>query len=366
MEDRLIKGIAYHGNRMLPHAREDMRKIAAHGFNSVVHMFSHNDWVRHKKIMKEIIEISHENGLDVYVDNWGLPGAPGDPSHFLSWHPDCHQVYNHGDFKDPAYPRVMACYNHKEFVDFTKQWIDTVYDIGGRKLMWDEPHMTTANFENAIPATWTCRCPVCQKLFEERYGRKMPEIYDADVEAFRLWTFTNYFKTVCGYATAKGMENAIILKLQADHGICLSNAKDLFETDVIQNIGSDPYQRTEGYVDVYKFVHEPARKNLELCKKYNKDHNIWIRGFALPQSREEEIVAAADAIYDAGARNIFIWGYRGCDANDYHMDCPETAWRTMGDAMARITERHRNALLKKAREAVAIGEVSTDEGFNDF
>jgi hypothetical protein len=72
--------------------------------------------------------------------------------------------------------------------------------------MYDEPHMTTANYDDkGNPKTWTCRCEVCQKLFEERYGRKMPEIYDADVEDFRIWTFTNYFNQVCGYATAKGI-----------------------------------------------------------------------------------------------------------------------------------------------------------------
>lgn len=367
MDEKLVKGIAYHGNRMIPHIKDDMREIVSGGFNTVLHMFTHNDWLRHKNIMKEVIEITHENGLDVYINNWGLPGAPGDPSHFLSLYPGCHQVYNHGGHRDPSFRNVMVCFNRKEFIDFTKEWIDVCFEIGADKIMYDEPHMTTSNYDDkGNPQTWTCRCEVCQKLFEERYGRKMPEIYDADVEDFRIWTFTNYFNQVCGYATAKGMTNAITLKIQAEHGISLYNSKSLFESPVIQNIGSDPYQRVEGYEAVYQFVYEHSKYNIELCKKYAKDYTLWIRGFGLPQSREEEIIAAADAMYDAGGRKIFIWGYRGCDANDYRMHSPETAWEAMKDAMSRITERHRNNMLYRARKTVEAGVKVDDKGFDEY
>ena len=57
---------------------------------------------------------------------------------------------------------------------------------------------------------------------------------------------------------------------------------------------------------------------------------------------------------------------RGCDGNDYRMHSPETAWRVMGDAMARITERHRNKLLEEARKAVGMGEKSNDTGFDEY
>lgn len=350
MSDTLIKGVAYHGNRMLSHVREDMKEIARSGFNAVVHMFSHNDMIRHSKTMQEIIEISREYGLEVYVDNWGLAGAPGDPSHFLSWHPECHQVYNTGSFKTPAFQRVMVCFNRPEFIEFTKEWIDMVYDIGARKLMWDEPHMTTYDFENGIPQTWTCRCEKCKELFREKYAREMPDVYDEDVEAFRLWTFKNYFRNVCNYAASKDMENALILQIQKAHGICLSNSEDLFEISTIHNIGTDPYQKTNGYLDVYNLIYKATRENMDMCRRFCKDHHLWIKGFGMPKSSEEDIIAAADAMYDAGARKIFIWGYRGSEANDYRMHCPESAWKTMIDAMARITERHRNDMLARARE----------------
>ena len=129
-------GTAYHGNRMPHHAREDLLDIATHGMDLVVHMFSHTDWDRHKMVMKDILEMSMEFGLEPWVDNWGLGGPPGDKSHFLAYYPDSHMMLSNGEM-DP----VRACVNSPDFRRFTKEWIDTVYFIGGRTIFWDEPHM---------------------------------------------------------------------------------------------------------------------------------------------------------------------------------------------------------------------------------
>ncbi len=75
-EEKLFTGVAYHGNRILHHVREDMEDIVKHNMNLVVHMFSHNDWDRHFKVMKDVVKISEDVGLDVWIDNWGLSGSP--------------------------------------------------------------------------------------------------------------------------------------------------------------------------------------------------------------------------------------------------------------------------------------------------
>lgn len=352
MGDTLIKGVAYHGNRMLSHVREDMMDLARNGFNAVVHMFSHNDMIRHKNIMKEIIKISEEFGLKVYIDNWGLSGAPGEPSHFLSWYPNAHQVYNNGNFKNPAFPRVLICFNNPDFIEFTKEWIDSVIEIGGKRIMWDEPFMISGEYMDDVPKLWTCRCETCRRIFKEKYGFEMPVEYTKEVNEFRVWTFKNYFNTICSYGASKGIENSLILKVHTERGIGLSNSEDLFEISSIHNIGTDPYQKWNGYENVYTTIYPATLENVRISKKYNKGHHLWIKGFGLPPGEEDDIIAAADAIYDAGAREIFIWGYRGSEANDYRMPYPETAWKTMIDAMARITERHRNEKYEAAKKIV--------------
>lgn len=345
----LVKGVAYHGNRMLTHVRADMEEIVRQGFNNVVHMFSHNDWDRHKKIMGEIIAISKDYGLDVWVDNWGLGGPPGDKSHFMSYHPESHQYFNNGEI-DP----IRTCYNNQAFVQFTRDWIDTVYEAGGRKIFWDEPHLVGQEMRDGIPGKWTCRCETCQKLFEERYNKPMPTLYTPEIAEFRLWTISNYFKTVSDYAKSRDMENIICIMLDDSYGISLSTIDSICSVDSLDNIGSDPYWLTHedvvGYQAVYDFVYAGTKKNLDVCKQFGKDHNIWIQTYNNPMGREEEIIAAADAMYDAGARNIFAWGYRGSDANDYRSVVPDATWKATCDAIARLTERDRNERLAIARK----------------
>ena len=45
MTEKVLKtGVAYHGNRILRHVEEDMKDIAGHNMNIVVHMFTHNEF----------------------------------------------------------------------------------------------------------------------------------------------------------------------------------------------------------------------------------------------------------------------------------------------------------------------------------
>ena len=345
----MITGVAYHGNRMLTHVRADMEEIAKQGFNCVVHMFSHNDWDRHKNIMGEIFKITADYGLDIWVDNWGLGGPPGDKSHFLAYHPEAHQYYNDGEM-DP----VRACYNHESFVQFTKDWIDVVYDAGGRKIFWDEPHLVQKEMVNKIPGKWACRCEKCQEIFKEKYGMPMPSIFTPEVEEFRVWSIANYFKTVADYAKSKGMYNTICVMLGDEWGVNLDNIASLCSVESLDCIGSDPYwlghEEVCGYQAVYDFVYKGTKTNLDVCKQFGKDHNVWIQTYHNPMGREEEIIAAADAMYDAGARNIFAWGYRGSDANDYRSTVPDVTWKVTCDAYARLSERYRNEQLEIARK----------------
>lgn len=333
----LKKGVAYHGNRILKHVEEDMKDIIEHNFNLVVHMFSHNDWDRHKNIMKEIIQMTEKLGLEVWIDNWGLGGPPGDKSHFLSYYPDSHQIYSNGEM-DP----VRVCLNSQDFRKFTKEWIDVVKEAGGKTIFWDEPHLAGKDLENGKPKVWTCRCKRCQQLFKDKYGFEMPVDFTKEVEDFRIWTVVDYFDEVTRYSREKDMKNVVCVMLGEEYGVNLSTAEEIAKLDTLDSIGSDPYWLGHKDADPYEFVSKGTKKNLEISKKYNKDHNIWIQGYRTPNGREEEIVLATDAAYDAGARTILVWGYRGAESNDYRAENPDLAWKVIGDAMHRITERERD------------------------
>lgn len=343
---KLRLGAAYHGNRMPHHARQDLLDMATHGMDLVVHMFSHTDWDRHKMVMKDIITMSEDTGLEVWVDNWGLGGPPGDKSHFLAYYPDSHIYLSNGEM-DP----VRACLNSPDFRKFTKDWIDTVHFIGGRTIFWDEPHMPSKEVDGK--KFYGCCCPRCRKLFEEKYGRPMPETSDADAEAFGTDTIVDYFREMTEYSASKGMKNVVCVML-GTYGMSLEVVDKICSLPHMDNIGSDPYwigkQAQNPDLSVYNFVYEGACENLRVANQFGKDHNIWIQTYANPRGKEEDIIEATEAAYDAGARTIIAWGYYGSISNDYAAQNAPVTWAKTCEAMQRVRNFERDRILAENRK----------------
>lgn len=339
-------GAAYHGNRMPHHARQDLLDMATHGMDMVVHMFSHTDWDRHKMVMKDIVTMSEDMGLEVWVDNWGLGGPPGDKSHFLAYYPDSHMYLSNGDM-DP----VRACLNSPDFRKFTKEWIDTVHFLGARTIFWDEPHMPSKIVDGK--KYYGCACPRCRKLFEEKHGYPMPEISTPEAESFGTDSIVDYFREVTEYSASKGMKNAVCVMLGA-YGISLETADKISNLPYMDNIGSDPYwvgkQEEVPDLNVYKYVYDGAKENLRVANQFGKDHNVWLQTYSNPRGKEEDIIQAAEAIYDAGARTILAWGYYGSESNDYAAKNAPVTWAKTCEAMQRLRNFERDRILAENRK----------------
>lgn len=339
-------GVAYHGNRMPHHARADLHEMAVHGFDIVVHMFSHTDWDRHKNVMKDIVSISEDAGLEVWVDNWGLGGPPGDKSHFLAYYPDSHMYYSDG-----VMVPVYACLNSPDFRRFTKEWIDAVEYLGAKTIFWDEPHMPRKKSGNG--SVYGCACSRCRKLFEDKYGRPMPLYTDADTADFSAECIADYFNEVTAYSAAKGMTNVVCVML-GTYGMSLDSADRICSVPTMHNIGSDPYwlgaKRKNPDLSVYDFVYKGTKRNLDISSKYGKDHNIWIQSYSNPRGREEEIIEAVEASYDAGARTILAWGYYGSESNDYRAENAPVCWAKTCEAFSRIRNFERDRILAENRK----------------
>lgn len=345
-QKRLQLGVAYHGNRMLKHVREDMSDIAAHGMDTVVHMFSHTDWTRQKTVMKDILSVSEEAGLEVWVDNWGLAGSPGDPSHFLAYNPDSRRYYSNGE---PD--RATVCWNSPDYLAFTKEWADTVYEIGGRSIFWDEPCLPEKTKDKK--RYYTCACRRCQRLFEERYGKTMPETADEDTRSFAADSIVEYYRKITEYTHNRGMKN-IMCVMPDSTGIGLDNIYRICSLEHLDNIGCDPYwtglKELKPSMSVYDYVYQKTRTNLEMTERFHKEHNVWIQTFANPRGEEEDIIEAAEAAYDAGARTILAWGYYGSESHDYRAANPAVVWARTCEAMERVRNMERDRLLFRNRQ----------------
>lgn len=343
MKRSLRTGVAYHGNRLIAHARNDMREIAKADMDIVVHMFSHIDWIRNKAAVKDMIAMTEDAGMEAWIDNWGLAGAPGDPSHFLADHPDSHLMFSNGT---PVPRRV--CLNSPDFRTFTKEWLDTVVQIGGKSILWDEPSLNLKETEEG--RIYSCCCPRCKKLFAEKFNRPMPEYADADVDKFRADTITDYFRDVTATATALGLENIICIMPGTRHGISFETLGEICTLPTISNVGTDPYWFGKKDISPYEFVYNGTKTMLETSEKYGKDHNLWIQAYGAPRGREDEIIEATEAAYDAGARCILAWSYMAGSSNDYRSENAERSWDLTVEGMRRIRSMERDRILAENRK----------------
>ena len=357
---KLKTGVAYHGNRMLSHAIADMQDIARSDMDIVVHMLSHNDWERHDKVMKDIFAASEDAGLEVWVDNWGIGGAPGDKSHFLGYHPEAHSYYGDGIMHP-----YQICLNSPAYRQFVKDWVDEVASLGGKTIFWDEPHIPRQPVEGTDRKQHyaACTCPTCRKMFEERFGKRMPVILDADVASFRDDTVIDFHRFISDYAAEAGMKSVICFMPYQLMGINNNvdpytgtlDINDICRMPNIHNVGTDPYWfgNPAGEGMPYKYVYDATRACVETADRHGKDHNIWIQAYNAPRGREDEIITAIEAAYDAGARNILYWSYGAGESNNYRSSCPGRSWQMTVEGNRRIKTMERDRLHEENKKKYA-------------
>ncbi len=349
----LKTGMAYHGNRMLTHVLTDLKKMQNADMDIVVHMLSHNDWERHDTVMRDIFRATEDHGMEVWVDNWGIGGAPGDKCHFLAYHPEAHSYYGDGIMHP-----YQICLNAPSYRQFVKDWVDKVGELGGKTIFWDEPFIPHVKIEGTDDYYSACTCPTCRSLFEKRFGKRMPTVMDEDVKTFRNETLIEFHSFITEYSHAAGMTNIICLMPYQFAGMTNNGGKeDLLSVDIskicemphVDNIGTDPYWIGSGR-NPYEYVYNSTKQCLEVCEKYGKDHNLWIQTYNNKLGTEDEIVDAIHAAYDAGARTIIGWSFMGGEPNSYHAENPERTWLKTCQGMLHIKELERDRRLAELRK----------------
>ncbi len=355
----LLTGVAYHGNRMPSHYRADLEGMRRADMDIVVHMLSHTDWERHSKVIKDMCKMTEDAGLEVWMDNWGLNGVPGDKSHFLSSHPEAHMIYSNGDM-DP----YKVCLNNPEFRKFVHDWIETVADMNVKMIFWDEPNVPTKRIaKESNDRYFACCCPVCKKKFEEKYGKPQPLLRDADAVDFAMDTMLDFFRDVTEYAGALGVNSSTCMVPSVFFEKDMERMKRLATLPSLTNIGFDPYwtgcygtggidpewMAAHGSLHPYEYVYTRSKQAITAITAAGKEHNIWIQTHDNPAGDEEDIIVATEAAYDAGARCVLSWSFAAGESNNYRSANPEKAWRTMVEAFRRIRAMERDRILAENR-----------------
>jgi hypothetical protein len=314
-------GIAYFvRNRRPDVARADMEEIKAAGCSYVVHFFTEFDQVFFKQSVAEIVQVTKEAGLQVYIDPWSLGGFICTKyTLFPLDHPEACQVWSDGR------PLMQACPNHPAFRDYMRRWLDDVVEIGGEVVFWDEPHLAVQKDEVGRVARWACRCEKCQALFAQHYGKEMPVELTREVMAFRQETLVRFFDWVTQEAKARGLKNCICL-LSQEHGEDgFGDWSRIAALPAIDIFGTDPYWYNRE-IDLEAHVRHFSNKAVSLAHAYGKTPQIWLQGFRVPRGLEGQIEQAAAIACEAGVTNLAVWVDKYGTGDNNRSDDPEAVW----------------------------------------
>lgn len=329
-------GVSYFGNRIPKHVREDLQDMVDHGVNFVVHTFAEEDLQFYRRTMGEIVKITHEVGLEVYLDPWGVGGIFGGESYsnFVATNLDARQVLADGSLA-PA-----ACLNNPGFRQFMREWVSAGAEVGADVLFWDEPHFYVAwESSDQDQRQWACRCQSCQDLYQKRYSSPMPQHLTQEVQKFKQASVVDFLGEMCNLSHQLGMKNAICLLPHENINIGITDWSEVARIESVDVFGTDPYWigQQEG---VEELVRRFSRRVRQICDRYGKEPQIWIQAFKIPAGREKEVATAVRIAYDEGIRNLAAWSYLGGEyMSCIRSDHPSLVWEILGDAYKDCLQR---------------------------
>lgn len=326
MTNKVKLGCSYFGNRILRYVKKDMEFLAKNSFDYVVHTFSENDLAFYHKTMEEIVKATHNAGLQVHIDPWGVGKIFGGEafSEIISQKPRLREILSDNE------PAGIACLNHPEFRDFMKGWIKAAVETGADVIFWDEPHFYLPHWMGGRPNTWGCRCNFCKDKYHQRYGEELPQIETEQVIEFKQNSIKDFLSEMISYVKSFGIKNALC-SLPADSK-SIKNWESLVYIDGLDIFGTDPYWYI-GNKNAGEYVGFYSREVVKLTKKASKKSEIWIQGFKIPKGKENEIAIAVESAVQSGVEYLAVWGFEACAAISYiRADNPKKAWKILLNA----------------------------------
>ncbi|MFC1683204.1 hypothetical protein ACFL0G_03245 [Candidatus Zixiibacteriota bacterium] len=325
-------GVSYYGNRIPRHVQTDMEDIAGNHCTYVVHTMSENDLQYYHGTIKQIVEISHQAGLEVWLDPWGVGRVFGGEaySRLATDHLEARQILSDGRSL-PA-----ACFNQPIFREYMRNWTRTAIDYGADVLFWDEPHFIKVPPESG-QQHWSCRCQACQRRFQDQFGHPLPQELTDEVRRFRHDSVVDFLQELCQLTADGGCKNAVcFLPAQEDDQNELAMWDRLTGIKTLDIIGTDPYWWSKK-MDVAPFVGGYANKIASLAQAHGKESQLWVQNFMITPETEEYLRTAIKTAYDQGIRNIAAWSYWGAGYMAWlRSEDPQRVWQILGEEYARL------------------------------
>ncbi len=328
-------GCSYFGNRFVRHAAKDMQTMARQGFDFVIHTMSEFDLMFHEGNMKDIVAASHDAGLAVHMDPWGVGHVfGGEPfSGFAA-----RNIHEAGQVLDDGRPAALACPNAPLFREYMTRWIEAAVGTGADLLFWDEPHFHNPQFLSGRKGRWGCRCSFCREKFAASRGKPMPIEETGEVRAFKAECLLDFLRFLLDAGAQNGRKSALYLSPETLPAQVPTVWAPFADLPHLVSLGTGPYW--EWFGKPIRIVEEYARALKKLCTERGLTTQIWIQACKVHRGREPEIAEAVRLAAGAGADELAAWAFDGA-AQESWISCedPAKAWAIFNDAMSRVKQQ---------------------------
>jgi hypothetical protein len=326
-------GFSYFGIRRPEHVRQDMAEMAREGANRVLHTWSEDDLAYYRDTMGELVRISRQEGLEVYVNSWGVGRVFGGEalSELVAKNPGSNQILSTGE----AMPAI--CPNHPAFLTYMDGWIDAVCATEVETVFWDEPHFY---FRKGKSGEWACRCAVCRGLFHERFGHDMPVVPDEEVKVFRQDRLTGMLDRWSRRVAKHGKRNCVCL-LPDTFDAGLPDWSSVAALAGVHELACDPYWEDAHGEDVVRRDYTLySRRLVDLCSKHGLESQMWMKLYRIKSGTEHFAPLAAELSFEAGIRNLMAWSWRSSEWLSWlRSDDPALAHRRMVESFRALRGR---------------------------
>lgn len=337
-------GVSYYGISHLEHAEKDFDEMVAHNCNAVLLALTEFDLFFWKPNIPRIVDLAKKKGLAVYLNTWGIGkffgGEP--PSLFLQ---EC-DVADRQHTALTGEPLPAASPSSPSFREYFWghiDWLAAHCDADG--LFWDEPHyaMPVQPVSYQSTADWSCRSPLSQRAFKDRYGYELPKSLTYQV---KQWRHQQANEILIEASRVAKRRNPALTVTQ-----CSLPAENNFYVSLQR--GFDDWESIAGREDVDVFstsiiidyatplsTHERiATKTADLAHAHGKRAQRWVMSY-MESPKEMETIAEIVRLYDrCGIDSIFSWTYRAGMGTFLSAPEPKAAWDMLGHAYGEVLNK---------------------------
>jgi len=298
-------GVSYFGVRNPQHFQRDLDDMARLGFRAIIFTFSEEDHRFYQGSLRDCIQRTHAQGLQAYVDPWGVCGIFGGEafSDRGAWDLEGQQRLSDGR------PLPLLCPNSTEVRTYLQRWMTTVAEVlQADAIFWDEPHFYIPLGESRAQGLWSCCCARCQAQFQARYGHPLPPTETAEVRQCKQEAIAQLLTEMTASAAGHGLRNIVCVLPEPDDLAGLEAKCELFASNPhLDVLATDPYplwyRRDIATTQVY------CEALLRACQRHHKAAQMWIQGFRVRAGEEPLLGEEMRLMARCGITDIAIWSY---------------------------------------------------------